>query len=177
MPRTPLGTLQGFQYSKPVGGDREASNGWLPHRSCGNCSLPSVQRPAGTGTLENAEMAEGVHVIGLTAAWERSAEGGWLREFGVPTGLSGAHRLWLVIDDAAGPLAPRLNGRSLGEAADGGDGSQAWEVTGLLGRRNRLELAATTGGSQPPHVGRAALPSAYGEVRLKIEEPGSENNA
>ncbi len=115
-------------------------------------------------------MAEGVHEIRLTAAWEQSETGGWLRSFGMPSGLDGGAQVWLVVLGGRTDLQPSLNGRLLGAAASVDEDRSAWEVTQLLARRNSLEFSVIGDAAAPPPTGRLPLPAVYGEVLLEIDE-------
>lgn len=119
-------------------------------------------------------MAEGVHEIRLTAAWERSETGGWLRSFGIPSGLDGGAQVRLVVVGGRTDLQPRLNGRLLGAAASIDEDRSAWEVTRLLARRNSLEFSVIGDAAAPPLTGRLPLPAIYGEVLLEIDERDEE---
>lgn len=122
-------------------------------------------------------MAGDVHVIRLTAAWERSEQGDWLRQFGCPAGLDGSQRLSLVVVGSAQTPPLRLNGTPLGPPIMREPGRWAWEVTSLLVPRNRLEWPADADLGPPPATGRGPLPTSFGEVQLEIVEGMAVNNA
>lgn len=129
------------------------------------------------------------HCISLAAAWEPPADPGallWVRRFGRPAGsaASGAAaevRVFLVVTGAASSL--RLNGVSLpggptpvagaatAPADEGPRSGRRYDVTGLLGARNELQLTAAAmvpvAGPRVRH-GRVALPEAVGEVWLEV---------
>ena len=122
-------------------------------------------------------MGGGVHVIKLTAVWERSPQGGWLRNFGLPSGLGSGHRVQLLVAGAGTEPTLRLNGCPLGAAVHDAEGCCTWDVTTQLQRRNTLELPATEP-AVPSSTGvREPLPAAYGEVSLKIVDLSHVNNA
>lgn len=122
-------------------------------------------------------MGDEVHVIKLTSVWERSPEGGWLRNFGLPSGLDNGHRVQLLVRGVGDEPAMQLNGHPLGPAELGRDGRYGWDVTRQLQRRNTLELDAAGGDMPPPAGSRASLPEAYGEVSLEITDLSHLNNA
>ncbi len=122
-------------------------------------------------------MAREVHVIRLTAAWERSEQAGWVRQFGRPSGLGGDHRVCLVLDSPPGELQLRLNDVPLGPPDRVEAERMAWNVTTLLLPRNRLELGSHADLGPPPPAGRGPLPSAFGEVLLEIVAESDVNNA
>jgi len=115
-----------------------------------------------------------VHAINLTAAWAPptadSPGNPWRRQFGLPTGLTAADRVWLVVESPSG-CRLELNGVEIQAAAAGGTLRQ--DVTQRLQRRNDLLLVggddrdpvAEAGGS----VTRCPLPSHLGRVWLEIE--------
>lgn len=118
-----------------------------------------------------------VHTIRLTAAWERSEQGHWLRSFGHPSGLSCDHRVLLVVSHAVDFPALLLNGASLGAAESGDIERRVWDVTGRLTQRNTLEWVHADEDSDPPPAGRCPLPQACGEVMLEIFTTPGVNNA
>jgi hypothetical protein len=122
-------------------------------------------------------MGGDVHVITLTAVWERSLEGGWLRSFGLPSGLGSGHRVQLLLAGAGEEPNVRLNGCPLGAAVRGADGRYAWDVTARLQRRNTLELPAKEPALPSATGGREPLPAVYGEVSLEIVDLSQVNNA
>lgn len=122
-------------------------------------------------------MGGDVHVIKLTAVWERSVQGGWLRNFGLPSGLGGGHRVQLLFAGAGEEPVLRLNGCPLGAAMRDADGRYAWDVTTQLQRRNTLELPATEPAIPSATGGREPLPAMYGEVSLEIVDLSHLNNA
>jgi hypothetical protein len=122
-------------------------------------------------------MAEHRHVIRLTAVWERSEFGGWLRHFGCPSGLGGNARVWLVLEGPVGDLQLRLNDMPLGPPQQSEEARQVWDVTALLRGRNRLELAAHAALGPPPAVGRSSLPRTVGDIQLEIVDGMPVNNA
>lgn len=122
-------------------------------------------------------MTDEGHGIRLTAAWERSETAGWQRHFGRPSGIDGGQRVWLVLEGQSDEPALQLNGAPLGAPDQAEPNRWAWEVTSLLRSRNRLELASHPQLGRPPEVGRAPLPSAFGDVLLQIVDGCDVNNA
>jgi hypothetical protein len=119
-----------------------------------------------------------MHTINLSGAWEPPAAAGapWTRRFGRPDGLSGNERVWLVIEQAAGVGAVRLNGLPLAAAEHAPGAAPAprrWEITAALAPRNVLTLllpaAAASASADGAAHGRLPLPSSCGRVRLEIE--------
>jgi len=116
----------------------------------------------------------GRHAINLTAAWTPPAAPGppavWRRQFGMPTGIAAADRVWLVVESPAG-CTLELNGVAMRSAAAGECLRQ--DVTRLLRRRNELCLTGGDEGvpaDQPgAPLGRRPLPARLGRVWLEIE--------
>lgn len=115
------------------------------------------------------------HAINLTAAWAQPAADSqgtpWRRQFGLPTGLTAADRVWLVVESPSG-CRLELNGVEIQAAAAGGTLRQ--EVTQQLQRRNVLVLlAGSDDRDSAAEAGAAAdrcpLPSRLGRVWLEIE--------
>lgn len=113
-------------------------------------------------------MADEVHAIRLTLAWEPGERGVWLRHFGFPSGITDAHGIWLVIEGSRPPLSLTLNGRELALTEEVPRQRRGWEVTGLLARRNELTLVVDAAEGETPPRGRCPLPAEVGEVRLEI---------
>jgi hypothetical protein len=117
--------------------------------------------------------AENTHRIRLSSAWEPPAErdGAWVRRFGRPAPLRPGERVLLVVERPA-IASLTLNATPLPVPAAG---ATLWshDITPLLEARNELLLVP-----DPAHVGpaagaieahgRAALPSRYGIVVLRI---------
>jgi hypothetical protein len=122
-------------------------------------------------------VADAVHAIRLTAAWERSELAGWIRYFGSPSRLGRHHRVNLVCHGPSCEPELRLNGEPLGRPDRVEASRLVWDVTALLIPRNSLEIAAHADIGLPPETGRRPLPTACGEVLLEIREPGGMNNA
>ncbi len=122
-------------------------------------------------------MADAVHAIRLTAAWECSELAGWIRYFGRPSRLGRHHRVNLVFHSPSCEPVLRLNGRPLGPPDRIEASRMVWDVTAHLIPRNSLEISLHTDAEPPPEAGRRPLPTACGEVLLEIREPGGMNNA
>lgn len=122
-------------------------------------------------------MTEATHAIRLTAAWERSEGGHWLRSFGRPSGLEQEHRVLLVVVGAAEEPRLLLNGKLLGATDEADRRRCAWDVTGMLTHRNTLEWVRDGRDGEPPASGRCPLPRTCGEVALEIFTTRSVNNA
>ena len=122
-------------------------------------------------------MAREVHVIRLTAAWERSEQAGWVRLFGRPSGLGCDHLVYLVVNSPPGEPQLRLNDVQLGPPDRVEAERMAWNITTLLQPRNRLQLCSHVDLGPQPAAGRGPLPYACGEVLLEIIAESDVNNA
>lgn len=122
-------------------------------------------------------MADEIHAIRLTLAWEPGQRGVWLRRFGFPSGITDAHGIWLVLEGSRPPLSLTLNGHQLALTHEVSRHRRGWEVTGLLARRNELTLVIDAAESEAPSRGRCRLPAEIGEVRLEIVTAQAHNDA
>jgi hypothetical protein len=85
----------------------------------------------------------------------------FLRRFGLPTNLSPAERVFLVVEQVHWLGTIELNGQLLGTQT-AADGLQRYEVTPLLQLRNSLQIVVELPADQTG-------PGMLGEVRLEIE--------
>lgn len=65
----------------------------------------------------------------------------WRRKFGRPAGLDPETEVWLVVENARGPLSVRLNGELLGRVCGQG-GSGRFQVADRLLARNEVAIVA-----------------------------------
>jgi hypothetical protein len=116
-------------------------------------------------------VADEVHAIRLSAAWETAGRGVWMRRFGFPSGITDAHQIWLVVENVGRLLGVTLNGHRLTPAEPAEAcvrRRRGWEVTTMLSQRNELTLVVPADEPEPPRQGRCPLPAEVGEVRLEI---------
>ena len=100
------------------------------------------------------------HTIRLRDPWEFGPGRSWLRQFGLPTGLTSNDRVWLVVDRPLAAATVGLNDTLLGEVVAGALGR--FDVTNLLRPRNVAVV-----GLDPADDGTSS--AAIGAVRLEIE--------
>ncbi len=94
------------------------------------------------------------------------------RRFGLPTGLSSAHRVDLVIERVVSFGSAALNGESLGDLPIGG-GPYRFDVTARLRPRNELGIEVEFPRSmdrppRPAHLDQKDDAGGLGDVRLEI---------
>jgi beta-galactosidase/beta-glucuronidase len=97
----------------------------------------------------------------LSADFRGSAR--YSRRFGLPTNLSPAERVSLVVEQVHWQATITLNGQLLGTQT-AADGVRKYDVTQLLQLRNGLQIVVEVPADQTG-------PGSLGEVRLEIESP------
>ena len=115
------------------------------------------------------------HRIRLRGPWEFAAAASWIapgqatlparwgdagpvtftRKFGYPGRIDEGEHIWLTCDRCTGCSEIRLNDQSLGQFRSIVDHDRlAFDVSAILGQRNRLEILIDGGARRLRHLGR-----------------------